>query len=223
MAFAALIAEHALGIVVLEHLNRANAVLAPGSARRADLFGLDGTNHWACDRGQGANSRRDRADLDRAKQQARNVVVVLPRGVPIMPATHSAALADLSSTPISVELLDPDQDPVEPARYEIEPEHFIASHFATVPRLLEVQGGAQPAPVRLEGREVVGAFLPGTEIWLGLDAALLGESQLPWQDRVGARAAFPLPARGYDDERVSVGADGHVLQLGDHLAYERAL
>ncbi|HEX7300283.1 MAG TPA: hypothetical protein VF257_14900 [Solirubrobacteraceae bacterium] len=37
MAFAALISEHALGILVLEHLSRGNAVLAPGSARRADL------------------------------------------------------------------------------------------------------------------------------------------------------------------------------------------
>jgi hypothetical protein len=220
MAFAALIAEHALGILVLEHLNRGNAVLAPGSARRADLFGLDGANHWHVIEAKARTHGVQRADLRRAKQQARNVVVVLPRGAPITPATRSAALADLSSTPISVELVDPDEDPVEPARYEIEPERFIASHFATVLQLLEVQGGAQPAPVPMEGPDVVGAFLPGTEIWLGLGAALLGESELPWQDRV---AAFPLPASVYDEERVSVGADGHVLQLGDQLAYERAL
>jgi hypothetical protein len=45
---------------------------------------------------------------------------------------------------------------------------------------------------------------------------------LLWQERVQARAplAAPVPLEG--DERVSVGRDGHVLQLSAQLAYEWA-
>lgn len=162
-----------------------------------------------------------RADLRRAKQQARNVVVVLPRGAPITPATRSAALADLSSTPISVELVDPDEDPIEPARYEIAPERFIASHFATVPQLLEVQGGAQPAPRGWRDRTWSARSCPARRSgWVSTRHCSASPSCRG--KIVSGRARLsrsPLPSMTTSGS--SVGADGHVLQLGHQLAYER--
>jgi hypothetical protein len=110
------------------------------------------------------------------------------------------------------------RSPQDEARYVVDPETFIARHFAAVPQLLAIQGGPQPPPTDMNGAEVVGAFLPGTDVWLGLDARLLGDSTTPWEERIGAREDFIDNSVRELDERVSVGRDGHVLQLSAQLA-----
>jgi hypothetical protein len=217
MAFAALAAEHVLSVRLLEHLNRSNAVLAQGSQRRADLFGMDGSGRWHVVEAKSRTYGFEQMDVDAAKQQALNVHAVRPNGNPLVPATRSASLADLARTPIAMLLIDPVGEPAAEATYQVDVEAFVATHFSPVPDLLEVQGAPQPPPADVADTDAVGAYLPGTDIWLGLDASLLGESPRPWEQRLQERT--PRGDRPTaQDERVSIGEDGHVLSLGADLA-----
>jgi hypothetical protein len=218
MAFAAVAAEHVLDVQLLEHLNRGNAVLTAGSQRRADLFGVDGAGHWHVVEAKSRTYGFAKQDIQYAKQQAVNVHTVRPNGAKLLPATRSASLADLSGVPISVLLVDPTGEPVEPVVYEVDLERLISTHYAAVPDLIEAQGGPQPPPDDLAIADVVGAYLPGTSMWLGVRTELIGDSRESWEQRIRERELV-IDSRFADaDERVSIGFDGHVLHLGSDLA-----
>jgi hypothetical protein len=217
MAFAALAAEYVLNVTLLEHLNRSNSVLAHGSQRRADLFGVDNSGRWHVVEAKSRTYGFEQEDIDGAKQQALNVHAIRPNGSSLVPATRSASLLDLSQAPIAMLLIDPVGEPETAAMYEIDVEAFIATHFSPVPDLLDAQGAPQPPPVDLPGTAVVGAYLPGTDIWLGLDGSLVGESPRSWEHRLQElRPPSDRPAAR--DERISIGKDGHVLVVGADLA-----
>jgi hypothetical protein len=218
MAFASLSAEHAVEVRMLEHLNRSNALLAQGSQRRADLLGMDQLGNWHVVEAKSRTYGYTREDVHMAKQQALNVVAVQPNGAQLSPATRSACLTDLWPSPIAVLLTDPDDRPESEARYEVDVERFIGTHFSAVPDLLEVQGGPQPPPDPLQGANVDGAYLPGTDIWLGLEASLIGGRRASWVQRLRDRRWDVEEMPTADDERVSFGRDGHVLCLGTTLA-----
>lgn len=219
MAFAQLVAEAVLGIKMLEHLNRSNSTLASGSQRRADLFGQDRTGNWHVIEAKSRTYGFTSDDEQLAKQQSLNVRTVLRNGLALTPATRSASLADLSTTPITLLLVDPEGRPTKEALYEIDVEEFIAIHYSVVPDLLEAQGGPQPAPDPVHQPGLVGAFLPGTDIWLGVHESLVGGSSKSWERRLGELdVSREDPAISSSDERVSEGSDGHVLYLGEELA-----
>jgi hypothetical protein len=217
MAFAAIASEHVLDVALLEHLNRTNSTLAPGSQRRADLYGMDpaGKTHVveAKSRTYGFTS----GDVRYAKSQSLNVNIVQRRGRSLRPSTRAASLADLSTTPISVLLADPAGEAEGEVTYVVDLDRLIQVHYSVVPDLIEVHGGPQPPPAANVARDVVGAFLPGTDIWLGIDAALLEPTLASW--RAYFRDHQPTQSDAdEDDERVSYGRDGHILQVGAELA-----
>ncbi|MDX6626889.1 MAG: hypothetical protein QOE56_1878 [Solirubrobacterales bacterium] len=215
MAFASIATGAILGTSVLEHLNATNTVLVKGSRRRADLFGLDG--HGGCHVVEAKARSHGYADdlIASAKEQARNIEVIETAGTRLRPATRSACLADLSTRPVSAQLIDPPADSDASAVYEIDVERMLALHYSVVPDLLELYGEGQPPPGDTE-RDVVGAYLPGTEIWVGVDAALLRPGG-SWRKRLMERADW-RSGKDAGDETESAGRDGHVLKLGGTLA-----
>jgi hypothetical protein len=217
MAFAAVAAEHVLEVSLLEHLNRTNSTLASGSQRRADLYRIDraGNRHVveAKSRTYGFSQR----DVSSAKAQACNVRIVGPRGRSVTPATRSASLTDLSTTPVSVLLADPEGETETGVTYMVDPARLIQVHYSAVRDLLEVRGESQPPPATEVGAAAIGAFLPGTDLWLGVRESLLKPTLASW----GAYSRFDEASDldiDRDDERVSRGPDGHVLQVGAELA-----
>ena len=146
-----------------------------------------------------------------------NVRIVGPRGRRVTPSTRSASLADLSTTPISVLLADPRGEPETDVTYVVDPARLIQVHYSAVPDLLEIRGEPQPPPASDVEPDVIGAFLPGTDVWLGGHRALVEPTLASWQAYFRDSAAAHLDA-GEDDERVSRGRDGHVLQVGAELA-----
>jgi hypothetical protein len=212
MAFASLAAEQTLKVRLLEHLNRANSTLAPGSARRADLFGMDRYGAWHVVEAKSRTHGVTREDVSNAKQQALNVTAVSKGGAQIRPATKSASLVDLALTPVRVRLIDPAGEAEAPSTYEVDVERFIATHYSVVPDLLELRGGPQPPPDGAVDDSVVGAYFPGTDIWIGVHASLIGESAESWVDRVNR-----VQPAAQNEEQTSAGPDGHVLRIGSDL------
>ena len=217
MAFAAIAAEHVLDVPLLEHLNRTNSTLAPGSQRRADLYGIDRAGNTHVVEAKSRTYGFTAADVNYAKEQALNVKIVRPRGRAVTPSTRSASLADLSTAPISVLLSDPEGETETDVTYVVDPARLIQVHYSAVPDLLEIQGEAQPPPAAEVEADVIGAFLPGTDVWLGVHKALLEPTLTSWRAYFRNREPSGLDADG-DDERVSRGRDGHVLQVGAELA-----
>jgi hypothetical protein len=217
MAFAAIASEHVLDVPLLEHLNRTNSTLAPGSQRRADLYGIDRAGKTHVVEAKSRTYGFSAGDVRHAKGQALNVNIVHRRGRSVRPSTRAASLADLSSTPISMLLADPAGEAEREVTYVVDLDRLIQVHYSAVPDLIQVQGGPQPPPASNTAPDVVGAFLPGTDIWLGIDAALLEPTLASWRAYFRDRQ-FTRRAAAEDDERVSYGRDGHILQVGADLA-----
>jgi hypothetical protein len=217
MAFAAIASEHVLDVPLLEHLNRTNSALAPGSQRRADLYGIDRAGKTHVVEAKSRTYGFTAGDVRHAKRQSLNVNIVHRRKRSVRPSTRAASLADLSSTPVSVLLADPAGEAEGEVTYVVDLNRLIQVHYSAVPDLIEVQGGPQPPPASNIAPDVVGAFLPGTDIWLGIDAALLEPTLASWQAYFRDRQSTPSHAEE-DDGRVSYGRDGHILQVGAELA-----
>jgi hypothetical protein len=219
MAFAAIAAERILDVRLLEHLNHSNSALFPsGGKRRADLFGFDA--HRDCHVVEAKASTYGPAqDLaDHAKSQAQNVRVIGTTGGPYKPRTRSASITDLSVSPVSVLLVDPPETPRFEAAYKVDIERLIEAHYSPVRDLLAL-GDEQQAPPLDLGADTVGGYLPGTEIWLGVNRSLYGQSHLSWQERVDRHAAeVSMAEKSNLQDTVSAGRDGHVLQLGPELS-----
>ncbi|MDQ3725390.1 MAG: hypothetical protein M3335_05810 [Actinomycetota bacterium] len=216
MAFAVIACEHVLGVKLLEHLNRANSLLATGSQRRADLFGIGHSGECHVVEAKSRTYGLSKEAVDRAKEQALNIKAVLRNGNALIPDTRSASIADLSRSPISIFLIDPEPRQPPKASFEIDLEQFIADHYSVVPDLLEIYGEPQAPPENLP-MDAIGAYLPGTNFWLGIDPSLIERSSLTWQERLEQREALPLDVA--KSPELSVGTDGHVLHLGNHLSH----
>jgi hypothetical protein len=217
MAFAAIVAEQFLAIKMLEHLNHSNSAVFPsGGNRRADLFGLD--RHGDCHVIE-AKSRThglDQALVNYAKSQAANIEVVDVNSGRFLPKTRSAAVADLSRSPVHVLLTDPPDEATIEKPYRIDTDQVIAHHYSVVPDLVELRGNLQDPPTSIDA-DVVGAYLPGTEVWLGVKRSLFGESRIPWRKRIQSDDAT-WETVDIEDDTVSIGRDGHVLQLGPEFS-----
>jgi len=217
MAFAAVVAERVLEIAMLEHLNHTNSLLFPsGGKRRADLFGLDAAGGCHVIEAKSRTHGHDRALVRYAKAQAANIAVVDVKSGRYSPQTRSAAVADLSRSPVQVLLEDPPEEAPREKPYQIDTDQVIAYHYSAVPDLVELRGDPQDPPTRIDA-DVIGAYLPGTDVWLGVKRSLYGESNTPWRERIkdDAAAAEPIAA---DSDTVSIGRDGHVLQMGPEFS-----
>lgn len=213
MAFAHIVAERILGITMLEHLNHSNSILFPnGGKRRADLFGFDANGDCHVIEAKGSTYGPSQALVDYAKSQAANIEVVDVKTGRYTPQTRSAAVADLSRTPVRVHLEDPPQEAPADEPYRIDTEMVIAHHYSVVPDLVELRGESQDPPTRIDA-DVVGAYLQGSDVWLGVEKSLYGESRIPWRRRIETEDAVLEPVLAEEDT-VSVGRDGHVLQMG---------
>lgn len=217
MAFAAIAAARVLDAPLLEHLNRTNSTLAPGSQRRADLYGIDRGGNTHVVEAKSRTYGFTAAEVEYAKEQALNVRIVSPRGRPVTPSTRSASLADLSTAPISVLLADPEGEAETAVTYVVDPARLIQVHYSAVPDLLEIHGAPQPPPAAEVDADVVGAFLPGTDVWLGVHQALLEPTFSSWRAYFRGRESRGPDAEEHE-ERVSRGRDGHILQVGAELA-----
>ena len=217
MAFAHIVAERILAITMLEHLNHSNSILFPNSGkRRADLFGFDANGGCHVIEAKARTHGPNQALVDYAKSQAANIEVIDVKTGPYTPQTRSAAVADLSPSPVHVHLEDPPKEAPVVKPYRIDTERVIAHHYSVVPDLVELRGDPQDPPTRI-GADVIGAYLPGTDVWLGVKRALYGESRIPWRKRIESEDAARQLALAEDDT-VSIGRDGHVLQMGPEFS-----
>lgn len=217
MAFAAVVAEQVLGIAMLEHLTHSNSLLFPSRGkRRADLFGLDAAGGCHVIEAKSRTHGHDRSLVEYAKSQAMNIAVVDVKTGPYHPLTRSAAVADLSRSPVHVLLEDPPEEAPFEKPYRIDTDQVIAYHYSAVPDLIELRGKAQDPPTRIDA-DIVGAYLPGTDVWLGVKRSLYGESNIPWRQRISAEAEAEAPI-ATEDDTVSIGRDGHVLQMGPEFS-----
>jgi hypothetical protein len=217
MAFAAVVAERVLTITMLEHLNHSNSLLFPsGGKRRADLFGLDAAGGCHVIEAKSRTHGHDRALVEYAKSQAANIAVVDTKTGPYEPLTRSAAVADLSRSPVQVLLEDPPKEAPPEKPYRIITDQVIGYHYSAVPDLIELRGNSQDPPTRIEA-DVIGAYLPGTDVWLGVRRSLYGESRIPWRERIKGHTAASEPIASEADT-VSIGRDGHVLQMGPEFS-----
>jgi len=218
MAFAAVVAERILAITMLEHLNHSNSLLFPtGGKRRADLFGLDAAGGCHVIEAKSRTHGHDRALVNYAKSQAANISVVDVKTGPYRPLTRSAAIADLSRSPVQVLLEDPPEGAPLEKPFHIDTDRVIAYHYSAVPDLVELRGDPQDPPTRIDA-DVIGAYLPGTDIWLGVKRSLYGESGIPWRERINANAAAGALIPPAEGGAVSIGRDGHVLQMGPEFS-----
>lgn len=217
MAFAAVVAEQVLAITMLEHLNHSNSILYPGGGkRRADLFGLDAAGECHVIEAKSRTHGHDRALVRYAKSQAANIEVVDVKSGRYTPLTRSAAVTDLSRSPIHVLLEDPPEEAPAEIPYRIDTDQLIAYHYSVVPDLVELRGDPQDPPTPIDA-DVIGAYLPGTDVWLGVKRSLFGESRISWRERIeGDATASERTSTGSD--KVSVGRDGHVLQMGPQFS-----
>jgi hypothetical protein len=218
MAFAAVVAERVLAITMLEHLNHSNSLLFPsGGKRRADLFGLDAAGGCHVIEAKSRTHGHDQALVKYAKSQAANIAVVDVKTGRYNPLTRSASIVDLSRSPAQVLLEDPPEEAPPETPYRIDTDQVIASHYSAVPDLVELRGNPQDPPTRIDA-DIIGAYLPGTDVWLGVKRSLYGESSIPWRERVrGDAAAGKLIAT--EGDTVSIGRDGHVLQMGPEFSH----
>jgi hypothetical protein len=214
MAMAAVVAEELLDIRMLEHLNAGNSTLAPkGGNRRADLFGLDGKNRCHVIEAKARTHGYGTDLVEYAKGQATNVTLVDTVEGQLIPETRSAAITDLSQKPIHVLLADPEGEPDGNSVYGFDLDTVIGWHYSVVPNLIEVIGRSEPP--RETGIDSVGAYLPGTEFWLGVRSELFGPSSLPWRERIRDVQTLRPVDGARDREPSSVGRDGHILQLSE--------
>lgn len=212
MAFAAVVAEGILEIKVLEHLNHSNSILFPrGGKRRADLFGLDARGDCHVIEAKSRTHGHDRDLVDYAKSQAANIKVVDVSTGPYTPVTRSASVADLSRTPVHVLFEDPPEEGAGEAPYRIDTDQVIGQHYSVVSDLVELRGGSQDPPTKIDA-DVVGAYLPGTDVWLGVKRSLYGDSDIPWRERIEGDAEWKTV--NSEEDTISLGRDGHVLQMG---------
>lgn len=218
MAFAAVVAERILAISLLEHLNQSNSILYPsGGKRRADLFGFDSGGNCHVIEAKARTHGYDHNLVTEAKSQAANIRIVDVASGQFTPQTRSASIADLSQGQVRVLLIDPPEKMAGDGTYRIDTDRVIAEHYSVVPDLLALQE-EEPSPSGVDA-DVIGTYLPGTDIWLGVHRDLLGESRVPWRKRVEQfqkRGAFA--GQTIDSETVSHGNDGHVLQLGPRFS-----
>lgn len=217
MAFAAVVAEQILAIKMLEHLNHSNSAVFPsGGKRRADLFGLDRHDDCHVIEAKSRTHGPDQALVNNAKSQAANIEVVDVNSGRFTPKTRSAAVADLSRSPVQVLLVDPPKEAAIDKPYRIDTDQVIAHHYSVVPDLVELRGDPQDPPKNIDA-DVVGAYLPGTDLWLGVKRSLFGESRIPWRTRIQSDDAT-LEMMDIEDDTISIGRDGHVLQLGPEFS-----
>jgi hypothetical protein len=214
----ALLAEELLDIDMLEHLNARNSVVAPkGGQRRADLFGLDTKDRCHIIEAKARTHGYGKDLVDYAKSQAENVTLVDTKSGWLRPATRSAAITDLSQKPIHVLLTDPAERSSDGGSiYEFDLDTVIEWHYSLVPNLIEASGRSDPP--KDPGLDAVGAYLPGTEIWLGVRSELFGDSRTPWRDRIKNVEAVKPGDLVRDLNSTSMGRDGHILQLSERFS-----
>lgn len=217
IAMAAVVAEELLDIYILEHLNARNSTVAPkGGQRRADLFGLDGQDRCHVIEAKARTHGYGKDLVDYAKSQAQNVTLVDTGNGQMSPATRSAAITDLSEKPIHVLFADPEASSDGGSIYEFDLDPVIGWHYSVVPNLIEA--GGRTNPPRDLGMDAVGAYLPGTEIWLGVRSDLFGHSRTPWRKRIENVEITKPDDLVRNRESTSVGRDGHILQLSERFS-----
>jgi hypothetical protein len=217
MAMAALVAEEFLDIHMLEHLNARNSIVAAkGGKRRAALFGLDLRDRCHVIEAKARTHGYGKDLVDYAKSQAQNVTLVDTGKGQMSPATRSAAVTDLSEKPIHVLFADPEASPDGGSIYEFDLDAVIGWHYSVVPNLIEAVGRTDPP--RDPGIDAVGAYLPGTEIWLGVRSELFGHSRTPWRERIENVEITKPGDLVRNRQSTSVGRDGHILQLGERFS-----
>lgn len=217
MAMTAVVAEELLDIYLLEHLNARNSSVAPkGGQRRADLFGLDINDRCHVIEAKARAHGYGKDLVEYAKSQAENVNLVDTSKGLLVPVTRSAAITDLSQKPIHVLFSDPESSLPRGSTYEFDLDAVLGWHYSVVPNLVEASGRSDPP--RDLGMDTVGAFLPGTEIWLGVRSELFRPTRTPWRETIKTLEA--VRSDDLDRHRLptSIGRDGHILQLSERFS-----
>jgi len=219
MAFAAIAASRILGVPALTHVG----VL--GGGRRADLVGADALNQTHIVEAKARAHGFSTTEEAHAKAQATNTAAnLLLTGTTA--ATASTCLTDLSNSPLAVKLTDPPGSEDEPRRLD-RPE-LLREYYSVVPELLSMKD-REPSGIPVVDDHVDGAWLPGGDIWIGLERPLLetGRTTQRW-DRVmeSAMADERLSRENdrdgqhADDEdlarRSFTASDGHTVVLREH-------
>lgn len=208
MGFAAIAASRVLKTPALEH------VAVPGvpvNGRRADLIGLDKLKATHVVEAKARSHGVTQAVLLDGKQQAQataNALILAGTAV----ATASVAVTDLSVSPIHIYIEDPPvdfsgQDDEEGRR---EQERALAeNYYRAVEDLLEVKPAERSGFDEVDAA-ATGAWMPGSNVWLGLRNDVRSELATATLDLREERATIPAS----DPWLMSSTPDGHVVVLG---------
>jgi hypothetical protein len=213
MGFAAAVASRVLRVEQTMHVE---AFGFPQAKRRADLAGRDAAGNWHVIEAKGWSSSFGPRDIDYAKEQARetgrNFAAMGQR-----PLTISACITDLDAQPITVHFHDPPPRSTKgKVRHRFDPESFLLDYYLPVRDLIG-DGAFGPPPIDSEATAgSMGSWLPGGDIWIGIDRRLLEIlTRSPgWDDVTGVLADSALESRQSTQEHsVFRGNDGHVVVL----------
>jgi hypothetical protein len=231
-------AQSLLGIGPMSHIAPllGTTVTLTADGRHPDLIGVSPPGNVHVLEAKARSNPPDSGVMDNAKDQVDNVHLVQnPAGAMAPPLTRIASVADLSQVPLHVEFHDPpirrdrhsrrEKDPGPYRELAVDRDRLVTSYYEPIQFVERERGGlSEELPGVPAGVGVRGGRLPGTDIWLGLDAAIYEDlaNEEGIAERVMMRREDWEQRREPAEmsERVSTGPDGWVVALGDSF-FER--
>lgn len=186
--------------------------------RRGDLAGLDASRDWHVLEAKARRYGLGPKELGSAKAQAQ--LVTFNQGARV---TASACATSILTTPIEIQLADPEDTPPNALKLAVSPDDFVGLYYK--PIVSAVNATADKRMVRLEkdlGQSFLFATLPNTRVELGLPEALMDPDNHTVEGvlRVIARIRRPT---GTADGGIYIGEDGigvrslTTVRLSDNL------
>ncbi len=222
MGVAKYVAEERFNVEEMVHLTLlASTPAAPviagagGSRRRADLAAGDVAGNWLFVEAKGRGTASDVPKaLSEAKQQAEDVRLYGPGAVEIPLLLRLATVVDLSTSPLTVSVRDPEESEMPKHRYEIRPEAVRDVFYAPARDLREATSERPGSAFEVEDITAVDL---GGGVAVGADHELL-ERALDPKQRGNHRTDRPRRAVESGNFVGRVGPDGYAL-LVDRFRY----
>lgn len=216
MALTKLAYERRLNIPWLCHVDRlidqGVLSLVQGTRERGDLAGKDRLNMWHVVEVKGRSGNISYTTIEKAKRQASRVADIDGQ----IPATASASIIKLFATPITIDLIDPEQNPDVKTSWDIDNSRYFSAYYQPfINRLL----GNPSQFIRIRGinYSITNIENLGPNIWIGLPQSIFTDPQYaPTVANTFYRNEHNVERsiRNNQGQNWSIGYDGILLSEG---------